>query len=153
MDAFVQAAFRVVISGVLMVRDMDLQPQMPPVPEGYEIIPAPAEEFGAKAFGYQANFGGAKAAHCYARYYPALQAPRGGTIGQIGNVTTNESHRGKGLAGAMVAMCVRDLRVMGAAETLIATSLDNPPALRCYEKAGFQRRHHVGMWAKELAPE
>lgn len=151
-DAFVQSGFRVAISGVLMVRDMEQAPRMRVVPDGYEIVPAAVEEFGARAFGYQANYGGAKAAHCYARYYPALTGPRGGTLGQIGNVTTLEAHRGKGLAGAMVEMCVRDLRAMGAAEALIATSLDNPPALRCYERAGFRRRHQIGMWVKDLAP-
>ncbi len=151
-DAFIGAGYRPLINGVWMTRDLDAVAEIRPAPEGYEIVPVPHHEFGARGFGYHALFAGAKAAHCMARYYPTLQAPRGGTVGQIGNVTTLEPHRGKGLAGIMVAMCLRDLRAMGAAEALIATSLDNPPALRCYERAGFKRRHHVAMWAKELAP-
>lgn len=151
-DAFIGAGYRPLINGVWMTRDLDALPDARPAPEGYEIVPVAHREFGARGFGYHALFAGAKAAHCMARHYPALQAPRGGTVGQIGNVTTLEPHRGKGLAGIMVAMCLRDLRAMGAAEALIATSLDNPPALRCYERAGFRRRHHVFMWARELPP-
>ena len=37
-----------------------------------------------------------------------------------------------------------------AAGLLIATGLDNEPALRAYERCGFQRRHFIMEWSKLL---
>ena len=54
----------------------------------------------------------------------------GKPTGQIGNVTTESEHRNRGLARIMVAMSLRRLAEMGGGEALIATGLDNEPALR-----------------------
>jgi ribosomal protein S18 acetylase RimI-like enzyme len=54
------------------------------------------------------------------------------------------------LARIMSQMCLRDLQAMGASEVLIATGLDNQPALRAYEKAGFKRRYNINEWSKSL---
>ena len=81
-----------------------------------------------------------------------MTASGGGPVGQIGNVSTEADHRGRGLARIMVKKCLQDLREMGAAETLIATSLDNFPALKSYENAGFERRYNINHWVKNLKP-
>lgn len=149
--AFVRAGCRMEIRGVLLVRPLQDEIPQEPVPAGYEIVPAArGPEYDAQPFGYHALFQGQKAAHCYARFYPHLTAPGGGPVGQVGNVTTEANHRGQGLARIMVKRCLRDLRAMGAAEALIATSLDNFPALKAYENAGFERRFNMNYWVKDL---
>jgi ribosomal protein S18 acetylase RimI-like enzyme len=50
----------------------------------------------------------------------------------------------------MTTMCARDLRAMGASEALVTTSLENFPALRAYERAGFSRKHFLMEWSKTL---
>ena len=50
----------------------------------------------------------------------------------------------------MVKLCLRRLAEMGAEEVLISTGLNNPPALRAYENAGFRRRHSINEWSKDL---
>ena len=71
-------------------------------------------------------------------------------MGQIGHVGTDAEHRGKGLSRVMVQMCLMRLREWGASEALIATGLDNFPALRSYENAGFERRYNTNEWSKTL---
>lgn len=147
--AFVEAGYRIDIRGVVMVCSLARPIELEPCPAGYEIVPPPPwEEFDATTLGYHAHFQGKKVAHCYCRLYPHLTAPRGGIVGQIGNVTTDEAHRGKGLARTLCKMCLRELQRLGASEALIATSLDNFPALRAYERAGFQRRYNINFWVK-----
>ena len=47
-------------------------------------------------------------------------------------------------------LCLKRLQEWGAAEALIATGLDNYPALRSYERAGFVRRYNINEWSKDL---
>jgi len=151
--ALVRAGYRMEIRGVLLVRSLEAEIPPEPVPAGYEIVPVPrSPEFDARPFGYHALQNGQKAAHCYCRYYPHLSAPNGGSVGQIGNVSTEADHRGRGLSRIMVKKCLRDLREMDAAEALIATGLDNFPALKSYENAGFIRRYNLNWWTKNLVP-
>ena len=63
---------------------------------------------------------------------------------------TDEAHRGKGLARVMTQMCLRTMQEWGGAEVLLSTGLNNVPALRAYERAGFERRHHACEWTKTL---
>lgn len=93
---------------------------------------------------------GRQVSKCGARQYPKLLVADGRPIGQIGYVGTEEAHRGRGLATLMTAMCLKRLFRTGAGEVLISTGLDNPAALRAYEKAGFRRRHYVTEWTKAL---
>jgi ribosomal protein S18 acetylase RimI-like enzyme len=149
--ALVRTGFRMEIRGVLMVRSLETEIPQDPLPAGYEIVPVPrSPEFDAHPFGYHALQNGQKAAHCYCRFYPHLAAPTGGPVGQIGNVSTEADHRGRGLARIMVKMCLRDLREMNATEALIATGLDNFPALKSYENAGFERRYNMNWWMKNI---
>jgi hypothetical protein len=39
---------------------------------------------------------------------------------------------------------------MGAGDVLIGTGLNNLPALKAYEAVGFQRRHSINGWSKQL---
>jgi len=151
--AFVRAGYRMEIRGVLMVCSLAAEIPQEPLPVGYEMISVfRPPEFDARPFGYHAVQNGQKAAHCHARFYPHLSAPNGKPVGQVGNVTTEADHRGRGLARILVKRCLRDLRDMGAAEALIATSLDNFPALKSYENAGFERRYNMNWWMKNLNP-
>jgi len=150
-ESFVRAGHRMGPSDVLLVRDLSEPVQQDPTPEGYEIIEVePAAEYDARVFGYHAVSGGRKAAHTYARLYPQLRSPSGGLVGQIGNVTTEPGHRNRGLARTMVQMSLRCLAEMGAGEALIATGLENYPALRAYERAGFRRRYLITEWLKDI---
>lgn len=151
--AFVRAGFHDSRPGVMLV--MDLAAPLAPgeVPPGYAIaaIDAPPE-FGARTLRYAALWQGEAAATAGARLYPALRAGNGGPVCQIGHVATREAHRGKGLARALVRRCLCDLRAWGATEALIATALDNTPALRAYAAVGFQQRYALQEWSKDLSP-
>jgi len=150
-ESFLRAGYRMGPPDLIMVCDLSQEVKQDPVPQDYEVIEVePASEYEAKVFGYHAVRNGQKAAHCYARLYPALTSPAGLPVGQIGNVTTEPEHRNRGLARAMVQMSLRRLAGMGAGEALIATGLENRPALRAYERAGFQRRHLLTDWICDL---
>jgi ribosomal protein S18 acetylase RimI-like enzyme len=150
-EAYVRAGFRITLAGVVLIRELNDGVPLEECPAGYQIVDVDRPpEFDARAFGLHALCDGQKAAHCYARFYPHLMSPRGGPVGQIGNVTTDAAHRGKGLARIMTLMCLHRLREWGAADVLIATGLENFPALRAYERAGFTRRYNINEWSKDL---
>jgi ribosomal protein S18 acetylase RimI-like enzyme len=150
-ESFVRAGYRMGPSDVVLVRDLSEPIEQSRTPEGYEIVEIePTPEYDADVFGYHAVRDGRNAAHCYARLYPNLRSPAGRPVGQIGNVTTQPEHRNRGLARTMVQMSLRRLAEMGAAEALIATGLENGPALRAYERAGYRRRYLITEWMKDL---
>jgi phosphotriesterase-related protein len=150
-EAYVRAGFGISHPAVILIRDLWHEVDDASLPKTYELSePPPPEEWGAEAFGYYAMAGDARAALCFARLYRDLHSPTGGCIGQIGYVDTIEAHRGKGLARILCQLCLRRLRKMGASEVLIATGLNNLPALRAYERAGFQRRYNINEWSKLL---
>jgi len=151
-EAFVRAGFRISHPALILVADAgSASPPTGSVAEGYEIIEAnTADEFGAKPFRLAAMHDGREVATCGARLFPRLMSPKGGPVGQLGYIGTDEAHQGKGLATEMTRMSLKRLRDMGASEVLIATGLDNYPALRAYEKAGFSRRYNINEWSKKL---
>lgn len=152
-EAYVRAGFRISYSGVLMIRGLRRPVDVEDAPAGYDIRPSPPrEEFDAEAFGYRALYQGEEVSRCGARLYPRLLTPRGVPIGQLGHVETNEAHRGRGLVRNLCRVCLKQLRDRGAGECLIATGLDNAPALRAYERAGFERRYHINEWSKQINP-
>ena len=152
-NAYLRAGFRISHPGIILTCKLP-RPEsvIERPPSGYEIVEVtPSPEHCAQPFGFHAMCNGVKAAHCYARLYPHLLcAPGGKPTGQIGNVTTEPDHRNRGLARIMVGMSLRRLAEMGAGESLIATGLDNEPALRAYERCGFERRHFIMEWSKSL---
>jgi ribosomal protein S18 acetylase RimI-like enzyme len=150
-ESFVRAGHRLGLTAVVMVRDLSEPVEQDGTPPSYAIVEVTrAAEYEARAFGYHAMREDRLAAHCYARLYPKLLSPAGKPVGQIGDVGTEPEHRNQGLARAMVQMSLRRLAEMGAGEALIATGLDNFPALRAYERAGFQRRHLITEWLKDM---
>ena len=151
-EVFVRAGFSITQNECILVAEPGTATPPGRPPAGYEIIEAQTPpEFLARPFKYAAVFDGKEVATCAARLYPKLMSPSGGPIGQVGYVGTDKAHRGKGLATLMTEMCLKRLFEWGAGEALISTGLDNPAALRAYEKAGFRRRHSVTEWTKVLA--
>lgn len=88
---------------------------------------------------FAATFDGREVATCTGRLFEELAAPGGGPVGQLGLVGTDEAHRGRRLARSLVELSLQRLREWGASECILATGLDNIPALRTYENAGFER--------------
>lgn len=152
-DAFVRAGFGVSTSAVILVAQPERLAAIEPLPAGYELGEGGYDgEFDAMPFRLVARCAGAEVATCGGRLYPRLRSARGGPVGQIGHVETSPEHRGHGLARILTTIAAHRLREAGAAELLIATGLDNLPALRAYERTGFERRHHIAEWSKPLAP-
>lgn len=150
-QVFVRCGYRVGTPAVLMKADLSREVELEPLPAGYlldEVAFPP--EFDAQPFCYIARYLGEQVALAGARLYPHLTAPGGGIIGQVGHVNTQEMHRGKGLARILTKHCLHRLREMGAAESLLATSLDNFPALAAYERAGFKRWELMPVWSKAM---
>jgi len=150
-EAFVRAGFSISQSEVLMAADLSHGAAHAQVPLDYAIVEADADpEFEARPFRLAAVSGGREVATCGGRLYPHLRAPAGGVIGQLGPVRSEEAHRGRGLATALVKLALKHLCQWGASEALISTGLDNAPALRAYERAGFKRRHSLTEWSKPI---
>lgn len=150
-QVFVHSGYRIGTPGVLMKADLTPEIALEPLPAGYLLdeVEFPPE-FDAQPFCYIARHEGGQVALCGARLYPHLAAPGGGSIGQVGHVNTQEMHRGKGLARILTKYCLHRLRKMGAVESLLATSLDNFPALAAYERAGFVRWELMPVWSKAM---
>ena len=150
-QVFVRSGYRIGTPAVLMKADLAQEVALEPLPDGYVLddVAFPAE-FDAQPFCCIARHDGQQVALCGARLYPHQAAPGGGIIGQVGHVHTQESHRGKGLARILTKQCLHRLRAMGAAESLLATSLDNYPALAAYERAGFVRWELMPVWTKTM---
>lgn len=150
-EAFVQAGFAMSQSEAFMIADSALEPPMFAAPADYELVDAAADpEFKARVFRLVALAQGREVATCGGRLYPELRTA-GAPVGQLGFVGTEKAHRGRGLATALVSRSLRRLREWGAGQALISTGLENAPALRTYEKAGFRRKHNLNEWSKALA--
>ncbi len=149
--AYVQAGWRISHPAVILRLRLDAPAAPRPLPPPYVLAEVEAPpEFDARTMRFQAALDGEEAATCTARVYPGLPAAGGGAVGQVGSVGTGEAHRGKGLAKVLVAHCLQRLHAWGAGEVLIATGLDNAPALRAYEAVGFRRCCNINEWSKEL---
>lgn len=61
----------------------------------------------------------------------------------IYNVAVIPQLRGQGYAGEMVQLLMRYLKERGISKAYLAVSTDNIPAIRAYEKAGFQKEREV----------
>jgi len=151
-DLFIQAGFRISSPEVILVAARSSITDVRSIPPEYQVVEANMDaEFEARAFRYAALLDGKEVASCGARLYPGLLCPAGGPVGQIGHVGTDELHRNKGLATALTQRSLARLREWGAAEVLVTTNVDNLPALKAYERAGFRRRHLVMEWEKRLS--
>ena len=150
-EAYVRAGWSLSYASVMMVADLSHEITIALCPEGYALAEAAADpEFCARMFRFAATLDGAEVATCTGRLFEGLEAPGGGSVGQLGFVGTEEVHRGRGLARSLVVLSLQRLREWGASECILATGLDNTPALRAYEAAGFQRRYNLNQWSKDL---
>ena len=150
-DAFVQAGYHLSCIETLMVHELSLPVEGESLPAGYILAETSTDqEFEAESFRYAALKGGREVAYCAARAYPGFKQPNGGCLAQIGGVGTDEAHRERGLARVLSKTCLQRLKTMGASEVLISTGLENGPALKVYERIGFQRRTHLQEWMKRL---
>ena len=55
----------------------------------------------------------------------------------LGNFLTSPNHRGRGLAGAVASTLIHDLEAKGLHTFVLATTEENVPARRTYERLGF----------------
>jgi len=150
-QAFIQAGFALSCAEVLMVHTLAETVSPEALPMGYSLEETAADkEFQASSFRYAAFKDGKEVAYCAARTYPDFQLPQGGCLAQIGGVATDPKDRNKGLARLLCQHCLLRLKRMGAGEVLISTGLDNGPALKVYERAGFIRKTHLQEWSKKL---
>lgn len=62
-----------------------------------------------------------------------------GDDAQVMTIGTATAHQGRGLGAVMLAALVARAREIGAASVLLEVRVDNDPALRLYERAGFTR--------------
>jgi [ribosomal protein S18]-alanine N-acetyltransferase len=62
-----------------------------------------------------------------------------GDDAQVMTIGTATTHQGHGLGREMLAALVARARELGAASVLLEVRVDNEPALRLYERAGFER--------------
>ncbi len=153
-QALVRAGYHMTQCDVLMVAEAPAEAVEGLPPAGYEIAGAAcAPEFKARVFRLVAQRDGQEVATCGGRLYPELIGSSGRPIGQLGFVGTEAAHRGRGLATALVRRALARLWEWGAGEVLISTGLENGPALRAYERAGFRRRHNQNEWQKLLTQE
>jgi ribosomal protein S18 acetylase RimI-like enzyme len=150
-NAYIRAGFRISHPAVILVRDAQTPICQRTLPIEYQMkeTDAPAE-FGADAFRYIAVFNGQEIATCTARIYQNLKDGNGMPVAQIGYVGTNAEHQGKGIAKTLVTTSISRLISMGSGDILIATGLDNYPALKAYESAGFRRKHNINEWSKDI---
>lgn len=150
-EVWVRAGFTITLQGIVQIRGVSNPVTMDPVPAGYTVEEMPERcEFDARTTGFRALYGGKEVAHCHARLYLELKDRSGLPVGQIGHVGTDTEHQGKGLARVLCQMSAARLQRWGGGECLVATSLNNPSAMRAYEKAGFERRFTMVEWTKTI---
>jgi ribosomal protein S18 acetylase RimI-like enzyme len=60
-------------------------------------------------------------------------------IAAVGNVATDPEERGRGLGTAVVSAVLGELVRLGMRDVVLNVRQENPPAVRLYEKLGFER--------------
>ena len=150
-EAYVRSGWCLSYASVMMVADLSREVAISSFPKGYVLTETRAdEEFSARVFRFAATYNDEEVASCLGRHFEKLAAPGGGSVGQLGFVGTDEAHRNRGLARRLVECSLKRLKEWGASECLLVTGLDNIPALRAYENAGFERRYSLNKWSKDF---
>lgn len=70
--------------------------------------------------------------------------------GEFEPVGINEEHRRKGLAFAVMAKTMENLKKYGADMVYVRTGKDNAPAIRLYQKLGFDITHEDFGWKRSV---
>ena len=153
---------------VFMERKLDDDVPAFPLPDGYAIIPGvhspefagitgnsyTPEQYAAvcNAPGYQSDLG---LRVCYQNreiasgcvcWYDDVD-----NCGEFEPVGTHKAHRGKGLASAVLAQILANLKRYGADFAYVRTGKDNIPAVRLYQKLGFTITNEDYGWKLPLS--
>jgi predicted GNAT family acetyltransferase len=70
-------------------------------------------------------------------------------VAALGNIATRPDARGRGLATAVTARLCHELLLQGIEHVGLNVKADNPSAIACYEKLGFQRVADYGEYRVE----
>ena len=73
-----------------------------------------------------------------------------GNCGEFEPVGTNEEHRGKGLAFAVLTMTMANLKQYGADTVYVRTGKNNVPAICLYQKLGFNITNEDFGWKRSV---
>jgi mycothiol synthase len=74
-----------------------------------------------------------------------------GDMGWVSQMGVVPARRGQGLAGALLAEALRRFRLAGYSQAGLHVNLNNPRAIRLYERLGFQPRLQRARYAKAAA--
>ncbi len=75
-----------------------------------------------------------------------LWEEKGGSPRELARIAVRADHRGRGLAGRMVATISVHLRAAGATSLRLSVAAGNLPALKTYEKEGFSVRGEASLY-------
>ena len=77
---------------------------------------------------------------------------RGYRRGYTEQISTHRDWRNRGIAGALLAMSLRELRDRGMTEAALGVDTNNPGgAFQLYTKLGFELRSYEAVYAKDIA--
>jgi ribosomal protein S18 acetylase RimI-like enzyme len=89
-------------------------------------------------------------ATCHAVYEPTERNPDGNPRAWISNVTVDPSYRRRGLARAMLAEGIAQLRSRGATSITLGVDTHDPAPFRLYKSVGFEVVTSQEAWDKRL---
>ena len=89
-------------------------------------------------------------ATCQAVYEPTERTPDGNPRAWISNVTVDPSYRQRGVARAMLAAGIAELRSRGASSITLGVDANNPAPFRLYTSVGFEVVTSQEAWDKAL---
>lgn len=69
--------------------------------------------------------------------------------GELKRMFTQPSHRGKGIAAALLALLESEARRRGCVQFMLETGIRQPEALAMYERFGYRRRGPFGDYAED----
>lgn len=96
---------------------------------------------------FMAFDGGRLVAVCLNAVFPGDEAVRGRREGWIMNVGTVRSHRGRGVASALISHSIAAFRAHGLTHAALGVDSANPTgAYALYERLGFRRIHRSEVW-------
>jgi mycothiol synthase len=75
-----------------------------------------------------------------------------GDFGWVGSLGVLPSHRGRGIAGALLTTAFAEFQARGERRVALMVDADNPSASRLYERAGMRVLFTIVLFEKELRP-
>jgi len=71
---------------------------------------------------------------------------------EIDSIAVSTTHRGKGIAAALLRRAMNSLRKRGLSSVFLNVRLDNDAAIRLYRKLGFERIRQISGYYEDGAP-